>query len=127
MGYRVEHVRYTLECDACGKVEQRDLDKDGSHALEGWQNITIEGRYSRFCCPECTTKVRLILNSKEIAAKIAQKKLEDECEHEYLPRGLLAQCVKCTKWKPPQSPFKTAVETQYGVSEGFGTDDVKTS
>jgi Zn finger protein HypA/HybF involved in hydrogenase expression len=98
MSYSVEHVRYTLECDACGRVEKRDLDRESDAGTAGWGSVVTRSR-TGFCCPECLSKVNAILDKKEVEKSEAQKKLVDDCEHDYQPRGLLMQCVKCQRFR----------------------------
>jgi hypothetical protein len=98
VSYSVQHVRYTLECDVCGLVEKRDQDVESLQGTAGWCGVQLDRHY--FCCPSCSESLRTILNHRERAAKKAQQDKEDSCEHDYQPRGLLAQCTKCEKWKP---------------------------
>jgi hypothetical protein len=99
MSYSVEHVRFTLECDACGLIEKRDLDSDADKAgTLGWSLVST-GYESVFCCPGCLKQVRAILTRREREAEAAQAALEAACKHDYQPRGMLAQCTKCKRWK----------------------------
>jgi hypothetical protein len=101
MSYSVQHVRFTLECDACGNLEKRDLDADSEEGTRGWGEITMRtptGR-SAFCCPSCAEMVEAILTKKARAELDAKAKREAECVHDYQSRGLLSQCTKCQRWR----------------------------
>ena len=101
MSYYVEHVRFTLECDACGLTEKRDLDAtpDQSAGIVGWGEVRILNRTHAFCCPDCLEKVNAILEHRVRAAQAAQAAKEAACAHDYQQRGMLAQCTKCQRWK----------------------------
>lgn len=99
MSYSAQHIRYTLECDVCGLVEKRDLDVDSEKGTEGWDTFQTRQR-TYFCCPVCVESLNTILNHRERVAAKAKQELEDNCVHDYQPRGLLARCTKCEKWKP---------------------------
>lgn len=98
MSYSVEHIRFTLECDVCGRVEKRDLDgTDLAPGTAGWGSIMTSRSF--FCCPGCTEDVNAILERRERAQKKAQEELEANCVHDYQPLGFLAQCTKCRRFR----------------------------
>jgi hypothetical protein len=99
MAYFVQHLRFTLECDACGKVEKRDVAaEEQSKGTHGWSEVrTMRGGF--FVCPVCEDKVDAILNKRQRDEKEATRLREANCVHDYQPRGLLQQCTKCEKWK----------------------------
>lgn len=100
MPYLVQHVRFTLECDACGLTEQRDLDADKeAEGCSGWSEVRTHWR-SYFCCPGCLRRVDAILNQRELDAQEAQKQTEAKCEHVYQQSGLLMRCAKCLRYRP---------------------------
>lgn len=98
MAYSVQHVRFTLECDACGRVEKRDLDaaQEGS-GVSGWSSVETHKRHA-FCCPDCYARVLAVLLQRELAEAAAKAALEASCEHDFQPRGLLSACAKCGRW-----------------------------
>jgi uncharacterized Zn finger protein len=100
MAYSVQHVRFTLECAACGLVEKRDLDAskeaEGTH---GWSEVRTRWR-SYFCCPGCLKDLGAVLNKKSLAEQEATKAAEADCAHDYRSRGFLMQCAKCGLFKP---------------------------
>ena len=101
MSYSAQHIRYTLECDACGIVEKRDLrdSEDHEKGTKGWGIVEVPGRCA-FCCPSCLGIVEAVLTTRQrqLADESAQR--QANCRHHYQQRGLLAQCTKCAKWKP---------------------------
>ncbi len=98
MSYSVQHVRYTLECDACGLVEKRDLDQDSKKGTEGWGEVRTP-RCSGFCCPGCNESVMAILTKRARADLARTEQEQSTCKHDYQPLGLLAQCTKCKRWR----------------------------
>lgn len=104
MPYSVEHVRFTLECDACGLTEKRDLDDVGQRkdferdGIAGWTEIRTSWQ-SYFCCPACAASVGSILSKREREVQAAKDLVESNCEHDYHPSGLLARCWKCKKFR----------------------------
>jgi len=96
MAYSVQHVRFTLECDACGHTEKRDLDGSAqeSDGVIGWAMVS-SNLASRFCCPVCLDSVEAVLNKK----KRAEQEAVLNCVHNYHQRGLLMQCTKCRCFK----------------------------
>lgn len=101
MSYQVEHVRYTLECDACGRTEKRDLDAaEQEKGTEGWGNVFIDPHRTRFCCPDCREKVAVILNHSALAVEAARDAEEAACEHDYQQTGFHRRCTKCKKFQP---------------------------
>lgn len=97
MSYSVEHVRFTLECDACGLVEKRDMDKiDTLHSegTQGWAAVQTPVN-SYFCCPGCLEQVSAILERRRREKEAAQAALEAACEHDYQQTGFLRRCTKC--------------------------------
>ena len=99
MAYTCEHVRFTLECDACGLVEKRDMDAESAGTgCAGWDEVRTQTR-SAFCCPSCVQSVLAILGKHAREQREAKAAIEANCAHDYQPRGLLAQCTKCQKWK----------------------------
>lgn len=100
MSYSVKHVRYTLECDACGLVEKRDLDAgDQEKGTQGWGNVFLDRQYSSFCCPDCREKVAVILSHSELAREAARAVAEAACEHDYQQVGFLVRCTKCKRFQ----------------------------
>ena len=72
MSYSVQHVRFTLECDACGLTEKRDLDSNPDPAdpadpagTRGWCAVQVLNRATHFCCPTCVAKLNAILHHRE--------------------------------------------------------------
>lgn len=102
MSYSVERVRYTLECDACGRIEKRDLDANPTqHELgtKGWGRVTMIGLYERFCCPDCLEKVAIVLDHRALAEQAARDAREAACEHDYQSVGFLMKCTKCKRYR----------------------------
>jgi hypothetical protein len=101
MPYLVEHVRFTLECDACGRTEKRDMDASREkYGLVGWSDVRTSVYGFRFCCPDCAGLVNQILSKRDRETLEASAHQQANCAHEYVQRGLLAQCTKCEKFKP---------------------------
>jgi hypothetical protein len=99
MAYLVEHIRYTLECDACGLIEKRDLAAtEEVRGADGWSEVRTPAM-SCFCCPGCLKKVSDVLLHRAREVKAAKDLAESTCEHDYQLRGLLAQCTKCKRWR----------------------------
>jgi len=113
MAYFVEHVRFTLECDACGRVEKRDLDNPEQRAdferdgMDGWGEIRTS-RQSCFCCPACVQSVTAVLGKRDRERQAAKDLAEAQCAHDYQQRGLLVQCTKCKR-------FRVEVQPQTGL------------
>lgn len=100
MSYSVEHVRYTLECDACGRTEKRDLDAgDQEKGTKGWGNVFIDPHHSSFCCPDCREKVAVTLRHSALAIEAARAAEEAACEHDYQSCGFLMKCMKCKRYR----------------------------
>lgn len=103
MSYLVEHVRYTLECDVCGRVEKRDLDAAGSQerGTQGWSAVEVEEPDHRhfFCCPECSELVAAVLLRREREAARVKQETEASCAHEWELCGMLQRCKKCKKFR----------------------------
>ncbi len=61
VSYLVKHIRFTLECDACGTVEIRDVSAEREiEGIHGWGSIMMpQSQY--FCCPGCLNKVNTML------------------------------------------------------------------
>lgn len=69
MPYSVQHVRFTLECDACGLVERRDLEaSQEAEGTAGWSDVRTSWR-TYFCCPGCLKAVGAILSKKTLLSK----------------------------------------------------------
>ncbi len=98
MSYSVQHVRYTLECDACGLVEKRDLDRTSEKGTEGWARVQINVR-EYFCCPGCSESVMAILTKPAHADLARAEQEQSTCKHNYQSQGLLYQCTKCKRWR----------------------------
>lgn len=99
MSYSVQHVRFTLECDACGLTEKRDLDSDADKAgTRGWSLVST-GYESAFCCPGCLEQVRSVLTQRARSEDAAQRAKQAACAHDYKPAGLLMQCSKCKRFR----------------------------
>ncbi len=102
MSYSVEHVRFTLECDCCGHTEKRDLDAHPAQTelgTKGWGAVQVINRSTHFCCPRCLESVNAILDRRVREAEAAKAAKEAACVHAYEPRGMLAQCMKCGKYR----------------------------
>lgn len=102
MAYSVEHIRFTLTCDACGLVEKRDLEKDDQRGTQGWYSV-CNANDSVFCCPSCAALVNDILYKKLREKNAAEQAKIENCDHEYQRRdyqrrGFLMQCSKCGKF-----------------------------
>ena len=70
MAYSVQHVRVTLECDACGLVEKRDVDAGDSDIPEGWDTVHMQSTLtSLFCCPTCSDAVFGVLTKRDYCLK----------------------------------------------------------
>lgn len=70
MPYSVQHIRTTLECDACGRIETRDFDSNAASAAEmisGWGIVQLS--VAHFCCPACLERVREIIFARERACE----------------------------------------------------------
>lgn len=98
MAYSVEHIRYTLECDACGLTEKRYLDAGQDGGTDGWSAIRTNWR-SFFCCPGCLASVGAVLHKRELELQAAKDLTEATCAHDYQQRGLLMQCTKCKRFR----------------------------
>lgn len=99
MSYSVEHVRFTLECDACGLIEKRDLDADQeSKGTLGWDTIRTYAR-TFFCCPTCVEAVGAVLNKRERDLQEAKALQQANCIHEYNQQGFYKKCPKCGRWE----------------------------
>lgn len=100
MSYLVEHIRYTLECDVCGRVEKRDHDAPGSEAMgiHGWSTVQTRER-SFFCCPECRELVDAVLLRREREVERVKQETEASCAHEWELCGMLQRCKKCKKFR----------------------------
>lgn len=97
MPYLVEHVRYTLLCDCCGRVEKRDLDaSQETQGTHGWSEIRTPWR-SYICCPTCQDSVQAILDKKEREEKAAQALNEETCAHDYRRSGFAMRCRICQR------------------------------
>lgn len=63
MGYRIQVVKRTWTCDACGLVVEQDETAVVPGGFRyGWETVTVANK-SWLCCPECVAKVRAILRS----------------------------------------------------------------
>jgi hypothetical protein len=104
MSYSVHHVRYTFECDVCGRVEKHDEDDPNFSATEhlhlrAWANVNVEAR-QLLCCPACTENIRAVVYAVPRAAAKAQADKVKNCEHTYVQRGFVQMCSECGSTKP---------------------------
>lgn len=111
MTYSVQHVRVTLECDACGRIEKRNFDSPStadSEMIVGWGLVEVgtgTGTGQSFCCPECIEKLNAIVLARPRAEAKAKADLIANCQHpEFVQRGLLRQCSKCGTFPTREDP-----------------------